>query len=613
MNYALKIRSRKDISLACEEARGLGKKIGFTSGVFDLLHPGHTSYLEKARSKVDLLVVAVNSDDSVRGNKGPSRPICGQDQRAAIVAALSSTDFVFIFDEDTNRQNVSELKPDVYFKAGDYNDSKLTSKPLVESYGGRVEIVQFEKGLSTSSIIEKVLAAYPFAPSIEGIGHHRPPAPALFVDRDGTLIEEVDYLADPSLVRPIEGAFSALKKLRDRGFRIVMVTNQPGIGLGYLSRQDFIKVNSRIFSLASAEGALFDRICFCPHSKSEDCSCRKPGIGLLQEVVRDLNIDISHSWVVGDMTTDLQLAANLGCRSVLVRTGKAGNDSLYPASPTTTTETVVQAVQAILDSGELPANDDQRTATLSAGESIPSVSLEQVGRYSAFIGHDFNNILGSIRGCIDLIRQKLGARADQEEHPLDRPLRMLEAASQRGLELTRKLGGFARPEQQVAKVDLRGCLEYVVDLLIRTSHQSEVLLEVHPTDGIYILGTEHVVTQMVLQLVKNAVDAMQHLKDRTVLLLVEISNLGEEARSFELEPGEYIRISIIDHGAGIKRELQETVFTPFFSTKVRGIGKGLGLSLSMARVIMRQHNGALTLSSKPQIGTTISLLFPRLR
>lgn len=136
--------------------RGEGRAIVFTNGVFDILHPGHVRYLETARGLGDALIVAVNSDASVRAIKGPSRPINPEDERAELVAALACVDAVVIFDEETPARIVETIAPDVLVKGADWAADAIVGREAVERRGGRVERVKVEQGHSTSSIIAKV-------------------------------------------------------------------------------------------------------------------------------------------------------------------------------------------------------------------------------------------------------------------------------------------------------------------------------------------------------------------------------------------------------------------------------------------------------------------------
>ena len=133
-----------------------GHAVVFTNGVFDLLHPGHVRYLQSARAEGGALIVGVNSDRSVRANKGPTRPITPEAERAEILAALAVVDAVTIFDEETPAEIVRLLQPDVLVKGADWAADRIVGRDTVEARGGRVVRVPVEAGWSTSSIIERI-------------------------------------------------------------------------------------------------------------------------------------------------------------------------------------------------------------------------------------------------------------------------------------------------------------------------------------------------------------------------------------------------------------------------------------------------------------------------
>ena len=136
--------------------RAAGRRVVFTNGVFDLLHPGHTRYLADARREGDVLVVAVNSDRSVRAqNKGSDRPITPEAERAEILAALAVVDAVVIFDEDTPHAIVSAVQPDVLVKGADWGADNIVGRDVVEARGGRVVRVTLSPGYSTTSILAR--------------------------------------------------------------------------------------------------------------------------------------------------------------------------------------------------------------------------------------------------------------------------------------------------------------------------------------------------------------------------------------------------------------------------------------------------------------------------
>jgi rfaE bifunctional protein nucleotidyltransferase chain/domain len=144
---------------AAEEWRAAARgKVVFTNGVFDLLHPGHVDILNAARAAGDSLIVGINSDDSVRRLKGPTRPIRAEADRAFVVAALECVDCVVVFDEDTPLELITALRPDVVAKGGDYSEETIVGAREVKSWGGRVAVIPLTPGHSTTSIIEKLSA-----------------------------------------------------------------------------------------------------------------------------------------------------------------------------------------------------------------------------------------------------------------------------------------------------------------------------------------------------------------------------------------------------------------------------------------------------------------------
>ena len=141
------------------DARAAGKRIVFTNGVFDILHPGHLRYLQAARRHGDLLIVGLNSDASVRRNKGPERPITPQAERAEILLGLSSVDAVVVFDEDTPAEIIDAVQPDVLVKGADWAADRIVGRDTVEARSGRVVRIPLEAGHSTTAIVERVRAA----------------------------------------------------------------------------------------------------------------------------------------------------------------------------------------------------------------------------------------------------------------------------------------------------------------------------------------------------------------------------------------------------------------------------------------------------------------------
>jgi D-beta-D-heptose 7-phosphate kinase/D-beta-D-heptose 1-phosphate adenosyltransferase len=143
-----------------ERLRQAGRRVVFTNGCFDLLHPGHVRYLQQARSLGDALIVALNSDRSVRELKGDKRPILTERERAEVMAALASVDYVTIFDEATPREIITALLPDVLVKGGDWGVDEIVGREEVEAAGGQVMSLPFVDGCSTTDVIERIAWRY---------------------------------------------------------------------------------------------------------------------------------------------------------------------------------------------------------------------------------------------------------------------------------------------------------------------------------------------------------------------------------------------------------------------------------------------------------------------
>jgi rfaE bifunctional protein nucleotidyltransferase chain/domain len=154
------ILDRQSLLTQRRRLRQEGRRVVFTNGCFDLLHPGHVRYLAQARSLGDSLIVALNSDASVRKLKGESRPILKAQERAEVMAALACVDYVTIFAEETPRDLIAKLLPDVLVKGGDWSLDAIVGRAEVEAWGGVVESLSFIEGLSTTEIIERILAGH---------------------------------------------------------------------------------------------------------------------------------------------------------------------------------------------------------------------------------------------------------------------------------------------------------------------------------------------------------------------------------------------------------------------------------------------------------------------
>ena len=150
------IVDRLSLISICKQLRADARRIAFTNGCFDILHAGHVSYLAQARSFADVLVVGLNTDNSVRRLKGKERPVIGESERAIVMNALRAVDYVTLFDEDTPLELITTIEPDVLVKGGDYVGQIVVGSDVVKQRGGEVHVVPFVPGNSTSEIIKRI-------------------------------------------------------------------------------------------------------------------------------------------------------------------------------------------------------------------------------------------------------------------------------------------------------------------------------------------------------------------------------------------------------------------------------------------------------------------------
>jgi rfaE bifunctional protein nucleotidyltransferase chain/domain len=300
-----------------DQQRAAGLRIGFTCGAFDLLHAGHVDYLEEARGLCDTLIVAVNSDASIRQYKSPLRPIVPQEERLRVVGALRSVDAVTLLDHPRPLPLIVQIKPHLYIKGGDYAASNLRSAKALEAWGGQAVVIRVRFDSSTTLTIERAallaLHAEPAKPpTSEARG-------IVLIDRDGTIVNSVPFLHEPARVELVPGAADALVRLQLLGLRLAIVTNQQGIGLGYFTTDDLIAVNQAMLKKLATRSVRISKIYYCPHSLADECACRKPGTRMLERALGDFGIALNRAFVVGDSDADSGAAGALGIPSLRIR------------------------------------------------------------------------------------------------------------------------------------------------------------------------------------------------------------------------------------------------------------------------------------------------------
>jgi len=170
---------------------------------------------------------------------------------------------------------------------------------------------------------------------------------ALILDRDGTINIDYGYVHKIENFELVPGTIPALKKLQ-QNFSLFIHTNQSGIGRGYYTEKEFHKINNHMLTIFETHGIKIKEVVFCPHSPEKNCNCRKPKHSLSQKLIEKYNIDIKNSFIIGDKTSDIKLAENLGMKSVLVQTGLAGKDKKYKVEPTYIVKNLLESLGVLL-------------------------------------------------------------------------------------------------------------------------------------------------------------------------------------------------------------------------------------------------------------------------
>ncbi len=258
---------------------------------------------------------------------------------------------IYIFNKNSLQElNFSSSKPDI---AKDLFPIMLSSEKKIYGYIS----TEYIKDMGTPKRLLKVKKDI-ISGKVDSLKYEIPKI-AIFIDRDGTINKEVEHLSEIEQFELIDGAAEAIYQINLAGILAVVVTNQPVIARGDLKVSELNMIHNKMDTLLGEHGAYIDRLYYCPHHPDNgfdgeipelkyDCECRKPNIGMFINAKNDLNINLKNSWIVGDSTVDILAAQNVGMKSVLVRTGKAGKDNTFEVTPNFVVDDLKEAVQLIL-------------------------------------------------------------------------------------------------------------------------------------------------------------------------------------------------------------------------------------------------------------------------
>lgn len=300
-------------------ARRRGRRIVTVNGSFDILHAGHARMLVEAKAQGDALVVLVNSDVSVRAYKGPGRPIVPERERAELVAALALVDYITIFNDLTPVRILGRIKPHVHANGADWGKN-CVERATVERHGGRIHVLRFHRGASTTGVVDRIAGAR----EVQDVR-------AVFLDRDGTINHNgAGFTHRAADFRFLPGVIPALRRLAKSNYKIIIITNQSGIGRGYYTARDMERLHRWMARRLKERGVRIDAIYHCPHLPNDGCTCRKPEPGLFLRAANEFGLNLSKSWFVGDEPHDVVAGRRANLQTIKLGSRMPRKEKLEP-------------------------------------------------------------------------------------------------------------------------------------------------------------------------------------------------------------------------------------------------------------------------------------------
>jgi D-glycero-D-manno-heptose 1,7-bisphosphate phosphatase len=218
---------------------------------------------------------------------------------------------VVIFDDINPISLLELLRPDIYVNGSDWGENCI-ERPTVEAYGGKIYVVK-RGAVSTASTTE-IISSHPEH-------HEEKPVRAVFVDRDGVIVEDVGYLHEVENVRILPQAITGLQEMQNQGFLLFIVTNQSGVGRGKFPATDMHAVNLFIVEELAKNGVYVKKVYHCPHVEEDHCECRKPKVGLLLKAVEEYGVVLEKSYLIGDKSSDIECGRFANAKTIFIENG----------------------------------------------------------------------------------------------------------------------------------------------------------------------------------------------------------------------------------------------------------------------------------------------------
>ncbi len=280
-------------------------KIGLISGSFDVLHQGHKLALDFCKSKVDKLVVLINSDESIRLYKGNERPFIKLAERINDLNVYDNELFICMFNDLIPNNVLEYIKPDIYFLSSDWIKNPV-EKPILEKYNIKLLSHPELTNISTTKLNPKL---------DKSIG-------AIFFDRDGTINKDVGFLNSVDKIKISSKNLRAISKLSELNYLNIIISNQSGVDRGYFNVKAVEEINNKIIKIISDNNGRIDNIYYDTSTSEKPSKNRKPNIGMILQARDDYNISLKNSWVIGDKDSDIELGKKCNMKTIYIENDK---------------------------------------------------------------------------------------------------------------------------------------------------------------------------------------------------------------------------------------------------------------------------------------------------
>lgn len=299
------INNLVELEKIISELKDNNSKIGCITGSFDLLHDGHKEAIKFSKENCDKLIVLVNSDQSIKKYKGPTRPIESENKRIENLNNLYNDCYFFLFDYLIPNILIEIIKPNIYFLSGEWVSSPV-EKLVIDKYGGEIKPHPTVIGESTTKYIHKDSKS----------------KRAIFLDRDGTINEDFGYIDSTEKIEIKKTNLDGLVKMAYLDFSIFVVTNQSGVSKGLFTEKKLKEINNHLVNVVHVNGGRIDKVYYDTSDSSNPSSFRKPNTGMVEKAVNEFGISLSKSWIIGDKDTDIELGKFTNLKTIYVMNKK---------------------------------------------------------------------------------------------------------------------------------------------------------------------------------------------------------------------------------------------------------------------------------------------------